>query len=1244
MVSDYKPKGDQPTAIKELVEGIRQGKRFQTLLGATGTGKSIDSEETIIIINENREIHKYHIGDFVDRILTSPKISGNTEYQNCSGYQIYSLNISTNQIELKEIYQVSRHKENAIYKITLDDKSSIKVTKDHNCYRFKNCEFNLSSTSELKIGDYLPLSNVIPVPAKKMEFINLLDYNENFKVNINLFLKKNLQFEKAIHDFFQKEFRAYNWKLNQIKEETKERGITSKQFHELCNLLGINLSEINKQIRIIAKGKDVLNPLIKIDDDFLTFSGMYISEGHATHQGILISTSNENLQNTCKRFFNKLKLNYIQRNENDIYFSSVILSNFFKIFGRSAYKKHIPSLFYNLSNDQLQIFLRAIFDGDGWVQKESVLYLSASQELIADLKNLLLRFDITSRISVRKIKYKQELKIYHKLSISGKNNLQIFKNKINFSLQYKRDKLNNCIKSTHNTNVDIIPNCGEYLKKLRTKLNLSQKDIANKAGCIRQHISMIERNKRRPSKEIFVKIIEFDENYDKLRNLEYINLRRIIEIQKLETSNGFVYDLSVKDNNNFAAGIGNIFVHNTYTIANVIAQVNLPTLVMAPNKLLAAQLYQEFKDFFPYNSVHYYISYFDYYQPEAYLPAKGMYIEKDSSVNEEIMKYRLASTYALMTRQDVIVVASVSCIYGIGNPKKWARKSIIIEKGMKIDRRTLMKKLISINFERNDIDFSRGKIRVRGDVVDIFPGYLDVYYRVSLFGDEIDEIYEMNPITNEKIQEFPNLKIFPTSEYVTVEDLKDKIIKDVFEELEERLEYFKSNKKWAEAQRLEERVRYDMEMMREMGYCSGIENYSRFLDQREPGETPACLYDYFPKKFLLVMDESHIGIPQIHGMIKGDQARKKNLVDYGFRLPSALDNRPLRFDEWEKKLSHVICTSATPGPYELKRSGGKWVDQVIRPTGLVDPEVEIRPVEHQIDDLLDEIRLEIKKGNRILVTTLTKRMAENIAEYYADLGLKIEYLHSDIDTVERMELIRELRQGKFDVLIGINLLREGLDLPEVGLVAILDGDKEGFLRDTRSLIQTIGRASRNANGRVIIYADKITRSIEAAVRETDRRRKKQIEYNKKHGITPQTIKKRVQESLSEYSDEEEKPSRTFKSVLHAVIEKNKNEEDILKNLEIHMLEAAKELEFERAAMLRDLIKDIKEGGITIEKIKESILNGQIDIQGKTKIRSSDSQDYSGFQILGTIEHISKRDFDRVKLKKKTTKKRKKRRK
>jgi excinuclease ABC subunit B len=657
----------------------------------------------------------------------------------------------------------------------------------------------------------------------------------------------------------------------------------------------------------------------------------------------------------------------------------------------------------------------------------------------------------------------------------------------------------------------------------------------------------------------------------------------------------------------------------TYSMANVITQVSMPTLVMAPNKLLAAQLYQEFKEFFPNNAVHYYISYFDYYQPEAYNPATGTYIEKDSDVNAEIMKYRLASTHALMTRQDVIVVASVSCIYGIGNPIEWSGKSFVIEPGMKIDRHNLMLKLIGIQYERNDFEFKRGQIRVRGDTVDVHPGYLDNYYRISFFGDEIESIYEMNPISNEKITGVSNLKLFPTREYVTVESLVEKITEQIHEELNEQVAWFKSQQKWAEAQRLEERVNYDLEMLRETGYTKGIENYSLFLDQRQKGDPPACLYDYFPKKFLLIMDESHIGVPQIRGMIHGDQNRKKNLVDYGFRLPSALDNRPLRFEEWEQKLHTVVFTSATPGEYELHVSGNVWADQVIRPTGLVDPTVEVKPVEHQIDDLLGEIRKEIAKGNRILVTTLTKRMAENITDYYSELGLKIRYLHSDIDTVERLEIIRELRQGKCDVLIGINLLREGLDLPEVGLVAILDGDKEGFLRDTRSLIQTIGRASRNSDGRAIIYADKITRSITAAINETNRRREKQVTYNQEHGITPESIKKKVQESLVEYDEPE--PGTTFETILSETIEKNANEDEMLSALEQAMLEAARNLDFEKAASIRDAIQDLKNGKKSIDQIKSTPLETRQIVHIPEEDNFEGPQDYSQIQLLGTPRRV-----------------------
>jgi excinuclease ABC subunit B len=676
---------------------------------------------------------------------------------------------------------------------------------------------------------------------------------------------------------------------------------------------------------------------------------------------------------------------------------------------------------------------------------------------------------------------------------------------------------------------------------------------------------------------------------------------------------------------NFKAGkqfqtlLGATGTGKTYTMTHVIKELKLPTLVMAPNKLLAAQLYQEFKTFFPHNSVHYYISYFDYYQPEAFNPATGAYIEKDSSVNEEIMKYRLASTHALKTREDVIVVASVSCIYGIGNPVEWVGKTFTIEDGMQITRDELLKKLIAIQYERNNMEFKRGSIRVHGDTIDIFPGYLDTYYRVSFFGDEIESIYEMDPITNEKKERAPNLRIFPTREYVTVESMLDQIVEQVLKDMEREVAAFKAQGKWAEAQRLEERTRFDMEMLKETGFTKGIENYSRYLDQRNQGDPPACLIDYFPKEFLLIMDESHIGVPQISGMIHGDISRKKNLIDYGFRLTSAYDNRPLRFEEWESKLHQVLFTSATPGKYELEKSGGVWVDQVIRPTGLVDPQVEVRPVEHQIDDLLAEIRKEITKGNRILVTTLTKRMAENIADYYTEIGIKIQYLHSDIDTVQRLELIRELRQGKFDVLIGINLLREGLDIPEVGLVAILDADKEGFLRDTRSLIQTIGRASRNANGHVVLYADKITNSITAAIQETERRRNKQIAYNQAHGIIPQTISKPIQESLAEFEEPDAINPREFHQVLRKTIEDNQDREDLILALERAMLDAANNLEFEKAAYLRDRVKEVKSGKmLKPEDLPElQLLENNFQSPESSASKSSVPETYADMTLLGT---------------------------
>jgi len=599
---------------------------------------------------------------------------------------------------------------------------------------------------------------------------------------------------------------------------------------------------------------------------------------------------------------------------------------------------------------------------------------------------------------------------------------------------------------------------------------------------------------------------------------------------------------------------------------------------MAPNKTLAAQLYNELKDLFPENAVHYFVSYYDYYQPESYMPVSGLYIEKDFSVNEEIERLRLAATHAIRTRNDVIIVATVSCIYGIGDPKIWTAISLNLDVGQTIKRKEIIKRLILMNYERKDIEFKPGIVRVKGDIVDIFPAYLNNAIRVSLFGDVIESIQEIHYVSNNVLNELSNCRIFPATHFIIPEENKAKALISIEEELEQQIAKFMKEKKYAEAQRIEKRSKFDLEMMREMGWCKGVENYSRHLDGRPPGSPPMCLIDYFPKDFLIVADESHITIPQIHGMIGGDRSRKRNLVEFGWRLPSAFDNRPLTFEEWEAKINHIIFMSATPGAWELKKSGGVSAEQIIRPTGLVDPHVEIRPAKNQIDDLLDEIRKVITNKGRVLVTTLTKRMSEDIAEYYSEIGLKVAYLHSEVGTVERFEILRRLRGGTHDVLVGINLLREGLDLPEVQLVAILDADKMGFLRDTRSLIQTIGRASRNIQGRAILYADKTTRAMKEAIEETNRRRIIQIDYNEKFKITPQTIKKNILNSLSEEHEFQERETKKLKRKVKDKIKDLEKEVDktlVIEYLENKMFLAAKELRFEDAAYLRDKIKEIK---------------------------------------------------------------------
>ena len=640
---------------------------------------------------------------------------------------------------------------------------------------------------------------------------------------------------------------------------------------------------------------------------------------------------------------------------------------------------------------------------------------------------------------------------------------------------------------------------------------------------------------------------------------------------------------SLQAGNRYSTLLGATGTGKTFAIAEVVERVQRPTLVMAHNKTLAAQLYSEFKEFFPENAVEYFVSYYDYYQPEAYVPRHDLYIEKDSSINEEIDRLRLAATSALMSRRDVLIVASVSCIYGIGDPESYGRYAVRLKKGETRRREVVLRMLVAIQYERNDVAFGRSKFRVRGDTLEVQPAYTDTAIRISFFGDEIERLVEIDTLTGEILKELEEIEIYPAKHYITPQEKLQKAIKDIEVELEERIIEFKAGDKLLEAQRIEQRTRYDLEMLREVGSTSGVENYSRVLEGRPAGTPPFTLLDYFPDDFLLVIDESHMSIPQIGGMYNGDQARKKVLVDYGFRLPSAMDNRPLKFDEFETRFTQAIYVSATPGPYELKHSA-VIAEQVIRPTGLVDPQVEVKPVKGQVDDLIAQIRERVALGERVLVTTLTKRMSEDLTEYLLEIGIKVQYLHSEVQTVERIEILRDLRTGLYDVVVGINLLREGLDLPEVSLVAILDADKEGFLRSQTALIQTIGRAARHLNGKVIMYADKMTESMKKAIDETNRRRAKQVTYNEEHGIQPQSIVKSVRDLTDRVKRESGVTYERAPGSGLTVRDMPKDQvAKVLAELDSEMKAAAKALEFEKAALLRDQIMELRQQMMDIDE-------------------------------------------------------------
>jgi len=1222
--SKFQPTGDQPQAIEKLLKGLDQGYHDQVLLGVTGSGKSVVGETQVIVKNSTGTISIKSIGDFIDEIFIKfpkeKKVIGESEVVFIKDlppkYRIktYSFNPDSKETGWANIIQLSRHHPtNSLHKVTTACGRIVKVTPDHNFYALKGGELKLSETTSLKIGDYLPIPLSLQFEGKNIEYINLID---------NLSDNKKYYFSLP---YFSQRWNSNKLKLKNLLNSVKIHNILYEKERVPLNIYKKLIAadpKLAKGSLIGVKGIDYQFPLkIKITKRLSRFLGYYIAEGHADSKYFIISSSDKEISGDFIAFLDEMKLNYHLRSGTcDYQISSCFWSELLKnLCGGLAKNKRLPDFWPRLSRNNLAELLKAYFSADGGVDGLTVSATTASEKFAIDLSLALLKFGIIARIRKRLIKIPNTKRRgeYWTMTISGKKYLEIFQKEINFVLPVKRDKLKNIIKDDHNTNVDVIPIQGAWLKLTLLKLGINQLILAKSAGISRSLISMIESDKRKPSRELFEKIIEIlikeakkrgraDMTLDLKEKKSLLNLywSRIKEISLVENED-YVYDFAVESNETFLTGSG-IFVHNTFTMANIVAQVKKPTLVISHNKTLAAQLASEFKEFFPETAVCYFVSYYDYYQPEAYIPQSDTYIEKETDINEEIDRLRHLTTSALLTRRDVIIVASVSCIYGLGSVEDYSQMKINIKRGETTKRQKLLRRLTDLQYQRNDLDFHRGSFRVKGSILEIFPIEAeDYFFRLDYNGDQVEKIQKIKYLTAEPLAaNLSEITIFPAKHFVTPEEKLKLSLKNIKQELAIRVRELKKQNKLLEAQRLEERTNYDLEMIQEIGYCNGIENYSRYLTFREAGEPPATLLDYFPDDFLMFIDESHMTIPQIRGMYNGDRARKQTLVDFGFRLPSALDNRPLKFSEFRKHQQQTVYVSATPAAYEFSLAGVKIkkavlnnlkkeivdhkdlelniknpqsavAQQVIRPTGLLDPEIEVKKTDNQVNDLIKQIENRTQKGQRVLVTTLTKRLAEDLADHLAEKNIKAAYLHSEINTLERVTILRGLRQGEFDVLVGINLLREGLDLPEVSLVAILDADKEGFLRSETSLIQVMGRAARHSEGKVIMYADNITRSMKRAIEETKRRRMIQQAFNKKHNITPQTIVKEIKDSeLFKEAIVDKKLDKLQKINIKKI---SQNEfKRIIEDLEDQMEIAAKNLEFEKAAFLRDEIKKLKQ--------------------------------------------------------------------
>jgi excinuclease ABC subunit B len=1082
----------------------------------------------------------------------------------------------------------------------------IDVTGDHNFWVLRNGTPALIKSAEAQPSDFLPVPDIVTDLRENVESVDILPYLSG--TNLSVFAEEPiLDYVAATGtDGFVAAMKEVgvnpSQKLYAMRKGIRGRGVKVRHFlNLLAKTDGLAGRYTYREIYVGGKREHHRLPArLPLTDSVLSLFGFYVAEGNSQANYLTLSNHHPVIRAKIESSLRELGIPFLVRLSSDYAVSSAALTSLMSVLcGKRAQTKRLPEFWPRLSNGSLGTLLRAYFDGDGTVgYGGEVIATTASRDLASDLAYALKRFGIHARLRrgwKRATNSDHAGGICSYVVISGQADLRLFAEHVSFDHPEKLARLRSFLQRRLDTNVDVVPIEAAALTSLRVGVGLSRKRLAALTGCSRPMISLTEKGTRKPSRPLLVRILDalaaafrretvvdfsWWVQWQDMKSLCAVRWVPIKSVTPIDYPHPYVYDLSVPGAETFLAGRGGAFVHNTFSIAQVIERVQRPTMVLAHNKTLAAQLYGEFREFFPKNSVEYFVSYYDYYQPEAYVPSSDTYIEKDSSVNEHIEQMRLSATKALLERPDSIIVATVSSIYGLGDPKAYLSMILHLVRGDKTDQRRLLRRLADMQYTRNELDLTQGTYRVRGDVIDIFPAESErEAVRVELFDDQIDSIALFDPLTGAVSRKVPRFTVYPGTHYVTPRERLIGAVDQVREDLRTRLKDLRDNGKLLEAQRLEQRTMFDMEMMKEVGYCAGIENYSRYLSGRQAGDPPPCLFDYLPSNALLVIDESHQTIPQLGAMYKGDRSRKEVLVEYGFRLPSALDNRPLKFEEWERLAPQMIFVSATPGKYEAARSA-QVVEQLVRPTGLIDPEVEIRPVGTQVDDVLSEINKRVELNERVLITTLTKRMAEDLTEYLHEHGVRVRYLHADIETVERTEIIRDLRLGKFDVLVGINLLREGLDMPEVSLVAILDADKEGFLRSDNSLIQTIGRAARHINGRAILYADRITGSMARAIEETDRRRRKQVEYNTEHGITPRGIQKSVADIMEGARSAAPTPAGRKRGGKGAVAAPaDLRPETIvrqIKKLEAEMFKRARNLEFEQAAKLRDEIDSLKQ--------------------------------------------------------------------